>query len=1398
MGSYFFRRRIETNRASCAHSYRKTFFQRFGRRYVLICCSYMFCSLLSASPTFAQVVDLEECGFGMADSGQSHGFEEMFRQAKLNTSSLTTTSPHLITSRWPGNEQQSVDPTGIPQLAQGTVATHMSDPLVVGAQSTLVLLLNFQDDTSEPITRAEIEDRIFNTSITDSLNIRLVELSYGKAWLTGDVMDWITLPINAADCSTYLQPRSSAFQNTVDFIDPLVDFSIYQHIIVVSTHGNCRGGAVGTQFDISIDTDEGLKNVGLVWVIPAAARPSTLIHELGHTFGFTHQDSLECGDVSVGDFADGCEHIDRGDYYDLMAKSFQGHFSAGNKARIGWFEPQNIAELGIGFHEVALHPLELPSNQIQTIKIPVQYDLFGTSEGVFYFIEYRRPIGLDSRFTELQDPTKGVLIHLQEKVSVWGTQLLDMSPHVTTESLSLADDISESYLVMGETFHDTRHGFSITFDRVQGDTAIIQINIPKICANGTCDPGENSCGCPEDCGPPANIDCTGNGVPDECESDCNNNGVADSCDLANRVLYDCPGGIGNGIPDQCEVFIDCNTNGVLDSCDIANESSTDLNANDIPDDCELHITVYVDLANCPGPGSGSTVDPFCRIQDAIDAQDVNAGINNVVEIIVADGTYTGVGNKDIRFGGRALTLRSENGPDQCIIDMEGVGRGFTFDGQEPPGARLEGFTITHGWDDFQGGGIFCDKYASPTIIDCTVTNNGAQNLGGGISIDNFANPSIIDCRITNNALKSTSITIYGAGIFCGGASPLIHNCLIADNVAVDNSSLARGGGISLLADSHPTITDCLVTRNTAKAGGGISCVFDSNPMMINTQISNNTIVWNFGDGGGIYVDQSNPTIRFCQITGNSTAAGSQTSGGGLYFIRSSGTVESSLIAGNSTGGNGGGVGVFDNNIGHTLHFQNSLIVDNSASNRGGGIYNSTVIFKNTLLIDHCTISGNQASVNGGGLYNTNGNVALTNSILWGNTANFGPELYISDIGGQTSTTEVYYSDIEGGEVDVHSKSTLVWDASNIDLDPGFVDPDGPDDLANTWLDNNYHLRNDSPCKSAGDPNFIVQVGTTDIDGEPRLMGCDNEIGADELWGAVELGSSEQGRRDCNRNNIPDTCEIDLGLQMDCDGDSIPDDCELVNMFASDCNENGILDECEIIDGTSLDVNGNCIPDECLQRPRPVAELTPLDKSRYIAFTPTRAGCSSAIRVTLRSLYHPDVILEGFPDFSALEGEVRWVGPTTEFLENATGDTTFTAAQLQCEPYFGDWGTIDLLHVYGKAILPSSEYEVQMVGDDCADVNDTSCHSGALQIFTGQWGDVSAPFYTPFGSSQPDIGDVLAMVSKWLGDSEPRKAFSQLQPNVLNPGTNVGIADILVTVDAWLGSPYPYAGPTSCP
>ena len=69
-------------------------------------------------------------------------------------------------------------------------------------------------------------------------------------------------------------------------------------------------------------------------------------------------------------------------------------------------------------------------------------------------------------------------------------------------------------------------------------------------------------------------------------------------------------------------------------------------------------------------GKGSLADHNI-IQDAIDAVTDDYSI-----ILVRTGIYTGEGNRNIDFRGKAITVRSEMGPKNCIIDCQYLGRGF--------------------------------------------------------------------------------------------------------------------------------------------------------------------------------------------------------------------------------------------------------------------------------------------------------------------------------------------------------------------------------------------------------------------------------------------------------------------------------------------------------------------------------------------------------------------------------------------------------------------------------------------------------------------------------------------------------------------------------------------------
>jgi len=296
---------------------------------------------------------------------------------------------------------------------------------------------------------------------------------------------------------------------------------------------------------------------------------------------------------------------------------------------------------------------------------------------------------------------------------------------------------------------------------------------------------------------------------------------------------------------------------------------------------------------------------FSTIQGAIDS----AANGDIVE--VSAGTYTGDGNWDIDFRGKAITVRSESGPNRTTIDCSGQEghRGFYFHRGERQSSILRGFTIigavvpgseisldSGNWNPSPtnpvGGGIYCE-FSSPSIIDCVIKQCSAE-LGGGIGSVGGA-PAIIDCTIENcNAgglgtaqsggygagiglirgsdAKIVNCTIngnvgyynnHGAGVYCWQSGALLANSDISFNNAQGNNN---GGGIYCGGSSTNVVLErCIISNNSAEAGGGI---FASSPAYV--RVTNCTIADN--SRGGIHSDGSNIAIRNSIVWYNDGAA----------------------------------------------------------------------------------------------------------------------------------------------------------------------------------------------------------------------------------------------------------------------------------------------------------------------------------------------------------------------------------------------------------------------------------------------------------------------------------------------------------------------------------------------
>ena len=221
-------------------------------------------------------------------------------------------------------------------------------------------------------------------------------------------------------------------------------------------------------------------------------------------------------------------------------------------------------------------------------------------------------------------------------------------------------------------------------------------------------------------------------------------------------------------------------------------------------------TWYVDGGNCPGPGSGTEKDPFCLIQDGIDAS-VSGD-----QVVVADGTYTGDGNRDLDFGGRNIYLRSESlDPELCTIDSQGSPanphRGFYFHNGETAEAEVRGFTITGGMHSV-GGGMYCASGSSPTVDNVIFDGNSATSSGGGLYCTSSSNPTVSNCTFDGNSAPN------GGGMYNRSSSnPKVTNCAFTGN------SATIAGGSMYNNVSSPTVSNCTFDGSSATNGGGIYC-----------------------------------------------------------------------------------------------------------------------------------------------------------------------------------------------------------------------------------------------------------------------------------------------------------------------------------------------------------------------------------------------------------------------------------------------------------------------------------------------------------------------------------------------------------------------------------------------
>ncbi len=340
------------------------------------------------------------------------------------------------------------DSTGTVTASTTTSSAALSNTF--GEQRTLVLLVNFQDNPQQPWTIDEVKDMVFG-----KVNDFYKENSFGQTWLSGDVHGYYTLPINSScdykGFESYITAAAEA--------DGIDTSSYSRKVYIYPKVENCGWSGMGTVGG----------NPSRAW-INGAFRLNTIGHELGHNFGLHHAQALECGTNTVGGT---CYNYSYGDTLDIMGTS-NGHFNAFNKEQLGWIKPSEQEVVTItNSGTYSLEPYETaPAGAAKGLRIKRGTDA-ASGQPLWYYIEYRQPIGFDSFLEGQTTITDGVVFHAVTGDDLSSVQLLDMTPN------SVNSDLIDAALIAGNTYEDTEAGITITTEWADSSGASVHVSFAE-------------------------------------------------------------------------------------------------------------------------------------------------------------------------------------------------------------------------------------------------------------------------------------------------------------------------------------------------------------------------------------------------------------------------------------------------------------------------------------------------------------------------------------------------------------------------------------------------------------------------------------------------------------------------------------------------------------------------------------------------------------------------------------------------------------------------------------------------------------------------------------------------------------------------------------------------------
>lgn len=324
----------------------------------------------------------------------------------------------------------------------------------LGEQKTLMILVNFSDNTAQPWTPTEAK------GMFDTLDAYIRENSAGRTWLSGEVVGWYTIAQSSTVCDSYNLRNLAQWAA----MQAGYDMTNYDRLIYAFPKNACGftgSGSLGGQITES--------------QINGKFDLHVLAHEFGHNLGLQHAHALDCGATVLGD---NCSSIGYGDTLDVLGyQDGEGHYNPFSKERLGWLKASEVLEVGSSGRFDLLPYTDLSHNGVRVLKVPK-----ANAPGNWYYLDFHQPIGfdallLDGSKVDVANITNGVVVR-QNTNAV--SELLDMTPDSDIGTYDRQDPALEQ----GRSFSDPAAGVTLTTSWV--DTQKAQVDVQLGGSGGTC------------------------------------------------------------------------------------------------------------------------------------------------------------------------------------------------------------------------------------------------------------------------------------------------------------------------------------------------------------------------------------------------------------------------------------------------------------------------------------------------------------------------------------------------------------------------------------------------------------------------------------------------------------------------------------------------------------------------------------------------------------------------------------------------------------------------------------------------------------------------------------------------------------------------------------------------